>query len=77
MKNKIKIKLFSLLGLLSFLGWLGLGMFATQGCESDDNCLVSGENCSQAYIDANYGGSASCCSGLTCDTGLSGILVCK
>jgi len=66
MKKNIKVKLLSLLGLLSLVGWIGLGMVATQGCDSDDDCLVRDENCSQAYIEANYGGSASCCSGLTC-----------
>lgn len=41
---------------------------------SDEECLAHGENCSQSYIDANYGGNRpGCCnSGDICQTSYSG-----
>ena len=59
-----KIMLPVVFGLFSILG--------LAGCEGE--CLSHGENCSQSYIDANYGGvRPPCCNaGDYCQTSPSG-----
>ena len=45
-------------------------------CEED--CLVSGENCSASYKEENYGTTdIYCCDGLSCVEGFSGYFVCR
>ncbi len=53
--------------------------FLLAGCFDDDECLAHGENCSQSYIDANYGGDRPpCCnSGDVCQSSFSGFLTCN
>jgi len=59
------------------LAVLGFSLAFTQtGCGKDEECLVHGENCTQAYKQANYGTtSIQCCQGQCTDKG-SGILSC-
>jgi hypothetical protein len=57
-----------LMGLLVFLSLM-------LGC-SEEECLVWGENCTQAYLQAEYGTTdIYCCEGQCADHG-SGILTC-
>jgi hypothetical protein len=48
---------------------------AVSGC-ADEECQVDGENCSQAYRDAN-GIDYDCCDGLSCTENALGDLVCR
>jgi hypothetical protein len=48
---------------------------ATSGCGGGE-CQVQGENCSQAYREAN-GIDYDCCDGLTCSQNSLGDLVCR
>jgi len=44
----------------------------------EEECLVSGENCSTTYKEENYGTTdIYCCSGLSCVEGFSGYYVCR
>jgi len=45
----------------------------------DDNCLVSRENCTSSYKQANYGTTdISCCGDMVCrDSITAGVLVCQ
>lgn len=68
---------FATLLLILMLG-LALGMSATQtGC-SEEQCLSSGENCTQSYLENNDLQGYHCCNGQVCEAGLiSGILICQ
>lgn len=61
-----------------FSYFLCLGLTA---CSDDDEgeCLAHGENCSQSYIDENYGGNRPpCCnSDDVCQESPSGYLTCN
>lgn len=63
-----------------FILGIGVSTLTMTGCwwdEDEDECLVSGENCSSQYKEDNYGTTQIyCCSGRTCVTRSSGILVC-
>ncbi len=59
------------------LAGLGVVALATSGCGGDDEeCLSWGENCTQQYLEDNYGTTdIQCCEGQCADHG-SGILTC-
>ena len=69
-------KIFSALAAIALLGVAATGLFLTQGCGEEEECLVWGENCTQQYKQDNYGTtSIQCCEGQCTDHG-SGILTC-
>jgi hypothetical protein len=62
---------------MAALAW-PLTSVTTTGCGGeDDDCLVAQENCTTAYVEKEYGDGRGCCSGLSCETGMSGILICQ
>ena len=57
---------------------LALGLSATQSGCSGDNCLASGENCTQSYLEDNDLLDHACCNGQVCEAGIiSGVLICQ
>ena len=57
---------------------LALGLSATQSGCSGDNCLSSGENCTQSYLEDNNLLDHACCNGQVCESGIiSGVLICQ
>ena len=68
---------FATLLLIVSLGF-ALGLSATQSGCGGENCLASGENCSQSYLEANDLQDHACCNGQVCESGLiSGVLICQ
>ena len=68
---------FATLLLIVSLGFV-LGLSATQSGCGGENCLASGENCSQSYLEANDLQDHACCNGQVCESGLiSGVLICQ
>ena len=69
---------FATLLLIVSLGF-ALGLSATQSaCGGGENCLSTGENCSQSYLEANDLQGYHCCNGQVCESGLiSNILICQ
>ncbi len=60
---------------------IGLGALFTStalvGCGEGD-CLVQGENCSDAYLSANGKVGWQCCGDLSCHLGdISGVPICR
>ncbi len=54
-----------------------LFVLAMPACGEDD-CLVDQENCSAAYVEAEYGDGRGCCGGLRCSPGaISGVPICQ
>lgn len=48
------------------------------GCGEEEKCLSDGENCTQAYLQANGREGYQCCNGQTCKEGtISGVLICR
>jgi len=61
---------------LALLIGLGVGILFLPGCGGDEDCLSWGENCTQRYLQDNYGRTdIYCCEGQCSDHG-SGILTC-
>lgn len=57
---------------------LALGLSATQSGCGGDNCLASGENCTQSYLEDNDLLDHACCNGQVCEAGIiSGVLICQ
>ena len=68
---------FAVLLLIVSLGF-ALGLSATQSGCSGGNCLEDGENCSQAFLEANNLQDHTCCDGQSCQSGaVSGVLICR
>ncbi len=68
---------FATLLLIVSLGF-ALGLSATQSGCGGENCLSSGENCTQSYLENNDLQGYHCCDGQVCESGLiSGILICQ
>jgi hypothetical protein len=60
---------------IGLLAGTGVALASLHGC-GGEQCLVSGENCTQKYKQDNYGTtSVQCCQGQCTDHG-SGILTC-
>jgi len=56
---------------------LAAALPVTSGC-ADEACLVTGENCTSDYVEAEYGDGRGCCDDLSCSAGpSSGVLVCR
>ena len=67
----------SLLPILLLMAALGMSQVFLSGCgdEDDDECLSWGENCTQDYLQNNYGRTdVYCCEGQCADHG--GYLTC-
>ncbi len=68
---------FATLLLIVSLGF-ALGLSATQSGCGGENCLSSGENCTQSYLENNDLQGYRCCDGQVCESGLiSGVLICQ
>jgi len=65
--------------MISVLGAALVLLGTTQSaCKGDEKCLSDGENCSQAYLQANGKTDYYCCNGQSCQEGtVSGVLICR
>jgi hypothetical protein len=74
-EDTVTRKTWSFVGTLALLTGVGLAITSLQGC-SEEDCLSWGENCTQQYLQNNYGRTdIYCCEGQCLDHG-SGILTC-
>ena len=65
-------------GVLAVLLGLPLLAYSTAGCGDEEECLGDGENCTQDYVESEYGDGRTCCSGMACESGPnSGVLICQ
>ncbi|MEL7369936.1 MAG: hypothetical protein AAFN74_13540, partial [Myxococcota bacterium] len=67
-------RLMSVAGAIAMI--VGCGWLSVSGCGED--CLVEQENCTAAYVEAEYGDGRGCCGGLRCSPGaISGVPICQ